>query len=68
MDAGHVLHNYFPDRYWAVAVPAVLLLVGACAIITMIALVMKKGSKGKKKKEEPTIPNATKTIESKKIK
>lgn len=48
MDADHAFQAFFPDPYYAVAIPLVLLVVGITGISTLIALVMVKADKGKK--------------------
>lgn len=48
MDLDHPIQAYFPDRYYAVAVPVVCLVVALTAITSMIALVMIKSGGSKK--------------------
>ncbi|CAG8452958.1 8869_t:CDS:2 [Ambispora gerdemannii] len=50
VDEGHPLHEFFPDRIYAIRIPVVLLLVGLTVVFTFVALVMiKSGKKGVKK-------------------
>jgi hypothetical protein len=55
VDVDHPFQAYFPDRYYAVAVPLTLLVLGVTGISTLIALVMIKAGQGKK-----TTPSETK--------
>ncbi|KAF0546619.1 dolichol phosphate-mannose biosynthesis regulatory [Gigaspora margarita] len=48
VDDGHPLHEYFPDRKYAIIIPVVLLLFGLTVIFTFLALVMIKSSGTKK--------------------
>ncbi|KAG9302163.1 hypothetical protein G9A89_020597 [Geosiphon pyriformis] len=50
VDEDHPLHEYFPDRDYAIRIPVVLLLIGLTVVSTFLALVMiKSGKKGQKK-------------------
>ena len=49
VDASHPLQVYFPDRHYAVLIPAVLLVVGIMAITSFISYVLIKAQMKKKK-------------------
>ncbi|GBB94601.1 hypothetical protein RclHR1_02390007 [Rhizophagus clarus] len=48
VDDGHPLHEYFPDRSYAIRIPVVLLLFGLTVVFTFLALVMIKSNGAKK--------------------
>jgi hypothetical protein len=44
----HFFHSFFPDRYWAIVIPVVLMILGVTLVGTFLALVMiRKGKKPK---------------------
>ena len=47
-DEDHAVQQYFPDRQWAILIPAVLLVLVLAVASTFIALVMIKSGKKKK--------------------
>ncbi|CAG8679546.1 18192_t:CDS:2, partial [Acaulospora morrowiae] len=48
VDDGHPLHEYFPDRSYAIKIPVVILLVGLTVVFTFLSLVMIKSNSSKK--------------------
>lgn len=53
------MQAYFPDRYWAVAIPLLLLAVVVSGITSMIALVMVKSRKLKPNSPPPAAGKKT---------
>ena len=45
VDKGHILQLFFPDKYYAVLIPALLLVGGMSVLLTFIGLVMVKSKK-----------------------
>ncbi|CAG8522621.1 2015_t:CDS:2 [Ambispora leptoticha] len=52
VDEGHPLHEFFPDRIYAIRIPVVLLLFGLTVVFTFVALVMIKSGKKEVKKSQ----------------
>ena len=50
-DAGHAFRTFFPDNYYAILVPNVLLVLGLTVVGTFISLVMIRSSAAAKKKK-----------------
>lgn len=48
VEPGHFFHSFFPDRYWAIVIPVVLMILGVTLIGTFLALVMIRKGKPKK--------------------
>ena len=53
VDEGHFTQSFFPDRYYALALPLLLLVVGLSAVGTLIAIVMIKAGRSSAKKTPP---------------
>ena len=47
VDEDHAMKRYFPDVYYALAIPLLLLVVGLAAIVALIALVTIKAGRSK---------------------
>jgi len=47
IEKDHFIHNYFPDRYYALAIPLVAFIVLLTIVLGFIALVMIKNQKRK---------------------
>ncbi|KAJ3128231.1 hypothetical protein HK100_009301 [Physocladia obscura] len=47
LDTTNSLHEYFPDRVWAVRVPVILLVIGGSLIGVFVASVLNKSKKKK---------------------
>lgn len=70
VDADHFIQSFFPHRYWAVAVPSLLLVVGITIITSLVSLVMLRADREKKAKavgasmkdDNNNIHNTTKEI------
>ncbi|KDN36296.1 hypothetical protein K437DRAFT_216418, partial [Tilletiaria anomala UBC 951] len=41
------IHTYFPDRVWAVRIPAALLVFGLCTVGAFVGIIMQKEAKKK---------------------
>ena len=48
VEPGHFFHSFFPDRYWAVVIPVVLMILGVTLIGSFLGLVMLRKGKPKK--------------------
>ncbi|KAG5189605.1 dolichol phosphate-mannose biosynthesis regulatory protein [Tribonema minus] len=49
VDPSLQVHEFFPDRVWAIAIPAVLLVLGVAFVVAFIAVTMIRSSASKKK-------------------
>ena len=49
LDDGHVLRIFFPDQYYAIAIPLLLLVIGIATLAILLGLVSLKTALGERK-------------------